>query len=197
MTKIQISAKFKKNAYKELALAQKQHELIFNIGRQILQNAKQAIFFLQYDDMIQAEKSFSQTEVLLKKLKSIPVSVLEKEENYRAAVEELTEALLFKQAVKKQTLIPPVFIGCGVQQQLGGLADCTGELVRYAILKSAAGHYEWIVTAQEYTQAAVALMSPLYLTGKLRQKFDETKRNLQRLEQMLYEVRLRVIGNKK
>ena len=34
-------------------------------------------------------------------------------------------------------------------------------------------------------------MMQLYISGKSRQKFDEAKRNLKRLEQIVYEINLK------
>jgi predicted translin family RNA/ssDNA-binding protein len=71
------------------------------------------------------------------------------------------------------------------------LADLTGELVRQAVLQSTRKSYQNIEKYREISEEIVGFMLKLYLTGSSRQKFDEAKRNLKRLEEILYDLSLR------
>ncbi len=159
-----------------------------------LHHAKRVIFALHRDDqktagerLRESEEAFHKCEALMKKFPD-----LSHEGSYRAALEEYAEALLYREfltegqltgRIHDRALAPDIF--------LGGLSDVSGEIVRYAVRRATGGAREEVVKAKEVVDLIVTLLLDLDLTGHLRQKADQAKRNLHTLEQMLYELSLR------
>ncbi|HLC64412.1 MAG TPA: hypothetical protein VJK25_03680 [Patescibacteria group bacterium] len=177
----------------DLETHQKERNRIIGDSRKILQNAKQAIFALHRGDRKAADKFLTEAEKGLSLLNKTynENNRLRFEGSFKAAVEEYVEAKMFSLALTKKNLAELKIANIGPEEYIGGLADLTGELVRQAVLQATAGSYQEIKRYKEITEEIVGLLLNLYLTGYLRQKFDEAKRNLKRLEQIIYEVQLR------
>ncbi|HLD27518.1 MAG TPA: hypothetical protein VJB39_01590 [Patescibacteria group bacterium] len=184
-----LFSKIKKN----LEAYQHERNQIINRSRQILQDAKKTIFALHRQDNKSADGFLKSAQKSLTELnqKYDKGNRLKFEGSYKAAVEEFVEASFFAQALKGKSLAELKIGSIGPEEYLGGLADLTGELVRQAVLQATAGNYKELERYRQLTEEIVGFMLQLYLTGYQRQKFDEAKRNLKRLEQMIYEVRLR------
>lgn len=160
---------------------------------QAIRRAKQAIFALHRDDRKEAERLLKETKALLAAcdapMKKFPD--LRTEGPYIAALEEYAEAQLFAGYVKngklgaidKRTMEPGVY--------LAGLCDATGEVVRFAMRQVTAGRHEEALKAFKAVEGVIIYLLDMDLTGYLRTKFDQTKRNLRSLEQMVYELSVR------
>ena len=159
-----------------------------------LNRSKRAIFALHRGDKKASQILINEASALFatceKRFRKFPE--LEQEGVYRAALEEYAEAILFMEYVQtgtiqgkldKRAMHPSVF--------LGGLCDTTGEIVRDAVRQATDGSYESISHAYELVEMVVVFLLDLDLTGPLRNKDDQAKRNLRHLEQMMYEVSLR------
>jgi predicted translin family RNA/ssDNA-binding protein len=178
---------------KNLELHQKERNEIIEKSRQILQLSKTAIFALHRHDAKQAEISITEAEAILKDLNKSynKGNRLRFEGSYKAALEEYVEAKTFSQVMNNQELDELEFESIGPEEYINGLADLSGELVRQAILQATQGNYKVLDQYKLFTDEIVAFLLTLYLSGQGRQKFDDAKRNLKRLEQIIYEVTLR------
>jgi len=178
---------------KDLNLYQKERGVIIGESRQILQNSKKTIFALHRGDIKQAAEHLQNAEQALNKLnkKYNKDNRLRFEGSYKAAVEEYVEAKTFSQVMSGKTLGNLNFKTIGPEEYINGLADLTGELVRQAVLKATKGDYRIIEKYKALTEEVVVFMLGLYLTGQSRQKFDDAKRNLKRLEQILYDLSIK------
>ncbi|MBU1036514.1 hypothetical protein KKF32_00580 [Patescibacteria group bacterium] len=178
---------------KDLELYQKERGEIINKSRSILQNSKTAIFALHRQDIKQATNNLKQAEKLLKELNKTynKGNRLRFEGSYKAAVEEYVEAKTFNQVLLGKDLNQLNIESIGPEEYISGLADLTGELVRQAVLQATAGNYKVLGKYKLICEEITAFLLTLYLSGPCRQKFDEAKRNLKRLEQIIYEVKLR------
>jgi predicted translin family RNA/ssDNA-binding protein len=178
---------------KDLELHQKERNEIIEKSRQILQLSKTAIFALHRHDSNQSKKSLTEAETILKDLNKAynKGNRLRFEGSYKAALEEYVEAKTFSQIMNNQELDELEFESIGPEEYINGLADLSGELVRQAILQATKGNYKALDQYKLFTDEIVAFLLTLYLTGQGRQKFDDAKRNLKRLEQIIYEVTLR------
>lgn len=188
-----INKTFLSKIKKNLETHQKERDEIINESRQILQNAKKAIFALHRNDKKQALKSLLESEKALKQLNRTynKGNRLKFEGTYKAAVEEYTEAKMFAAVLEKKNLSELSIENIGPEEYIGGLCDLTGELVRQAVLQATNGNYKELKRYKSICEEIVGFLLTLYLTGYLRQKFDEAKRNLRRLEQIIYEVQMR------
>ncbi|MCR4280559.1 MAG: hypothetical protein NUV82_04005 [Candidatus Komeilibacteria bacterium] len=178
---------------RELNQYQKERNHIIETSRHLLQASKEAIFALHRQDKAKADSQLQAADKILRQLNSKynKGQRLRFEGSYKAAVEEYVEAKLFAAIVREERVAQFPAGEIGPEEYIGGLADVTGELVRQAVLRSSAGHNQVLKIYREITEEIVGFMLQLYLTGSLRQKFDDAKRNLKRLEQMEYEINLR------
>ena len=165
------------------------------IGRsnEALSKSKRAIFALHRDDMRAAQALLMEAEELFKKIegrfKTFPD--LEQEGSYRAGVEEYAEAWLFESYLKTGKLgkIHARAMEPGIY--LAGLSDATGEIVRYAMRQATLGNIQAVEEAREVVAMVIESLLDMDLTGYLRTKFDQAKKNLRRLEEMAYDLSLR------
>ncbi|HLD17752.1 MAG TPA: hypothetical protein VJB99_01600 [Patescibacteria group bacterium] len=166
--------------------------MIFEASDQARIASKRAIFAVHREDRLGANQQLVQARVSLEKAEKLLVRqpILRQEGVYAAAKEEFVEAVLFSDYVQTGAfqkndqlfLEPAAFIG--------GLSDATGEIVRYAVREAGQGRVEAVPRAREAVETAVEFLLKMDLTGPLRQKADQAKRNLHALEQMVYELRL-------
>ncbi len=188
-----IKKTFLSKVKKDLELYQKERDEIITESRQILQNSKTAIFALHRQDNKQSAGSIKQAETILKRLNQTynKGNRLRFEGSYKAAVEEYVEAKTFSQILAGKPLDKLEIESIGPEEYINGLADLTGELVRQAVLRATKGDYKVLEQYRLLLEEIVGFLLTLYLTGQSRQKFDDAKRNLKRLEQIIYEVKLR------
>lgn len=188
-----IKKSFLKKIKSDLDQYQKERDRIINESRLILQNSKKAIFALHRNDEKQASQSLSAAEKMLKELNRTynQGNRLKFEGSYKAAMEEYVEAKAFSQVLSGKSLDQLAIATIGPEEYINGLCDLTGELVRQAVLQATGGNFRLLPKYKMLVEEIVGFMLTLYLTGVSRQKFDDAKRNLKRLEQIIYEVKLR------
>lgn len=169
------------------------HKLI-ETSNTALRNAKQAIFSLHRGD---EKKSRQQLDSVKKTFQQLQKGLLKKHPQlqlqgaYLAALEEYVEAELFYQAVTKGKVSEIKGVVIGAEQYLGGMSDLTGELTRQAVLRATEGDYKTLERFFKITEEVVGALIQFDLVGQLRQKYDDAKRNLKRLEAMRYDISLR------
>jgi len=193
-----INKKFLKKIETDLKSFQKERGFIINKSRDVLQASKEAIFAAHRNNPKQAKASLTKAETVLKELSKNydKGNRLRFEGSYKAAVEEYVEAKLFNQMMDGKKVDAIKFGNIGPEEYIGGLADVTGELVRQAVIQSTKGNYKNIQLYRDFTEEIVGFMMNLYMTGHSRQKFDEVKRNLKRLEGILYDISIRELDKK-
>ena len=163
------------------------------VSNDALSKSKRAIFALHRDDvkhaqelLVQAGKQFGQIESSFKKF-----SELKEEGAYRAALEEYAEAQLFLGYLASKMIVKIDARASEPSIYLAGLSDATGELVRYATRQVTLGHPEVVAEVEVVVRLVIEFILDLDLTGYQRNKFDQAKKNLSRLEQMTYDLAIR------
>ena len=171
----------------------KEREIIINAGRKVLMAGKSATFALHDGDKKLAEDKISEGLALAKELekKIKKIEALNSDGSWQASIEELTEAYLFNLVVNKKDLKPLPLKSVQAYAYLGALADVSGELVRYAVLRATEGDVAMVDYCCVSAKEIVRGLNNSYLSGPLRQKSDDSKRNIKRLEQIRYELSLR------
>lgn len=154
--------------------------------------AKRAIFALHRDDLMAATALLKEARGLLiaaeSEVKKHPE--LRGQGPYRAGLEEYAEALLFENYLAKGDWKNAEALKFDPDIYLGALSDATGELVRYAVRQATIGNIKAVEKARATVEATVGFILELDLTGDLRQKGDQAKRNLRALEEMMYQIGL-------
>lgn len=165
------------------------------IGRanDALSKSKRAIFALHRDDVTQASSLLQEAEKLFKSIegnfKRFPN--LKYEGAYKAALEEYAEASLFKLWFETRKLGKIDARAMEPEIYLAGLSDTTGEIVRYAMRQVSNGNTHAVEEAREVVTMVIEFFLEMDLTGYLRTKFDQAKKNLRRLEEMVYDLAIR------
>lgn len=162
-------------------------------ANEVLSKSKRAIFALHRDDKTTARQllreATSQFQVIEKTFRTSPE--LKEEGSYRAALEEYAEAQLFAGFLESGGIVK---LEGRVQEPaiyLAGLADATGEMVRYATRQVTLGNRGSVKDVHEVVSMVIEFMLDLDLTGYLRTKFDQAKKNLSRLSEMSYDLAIR------
>ena len=185
---------FLKKLGKEYATHRTMRHKLIQVSNSAIREAKQAIFSLHRGD---TKKASTQLLAVKKIFVDLQKGLLKKHPElklqgaYLAALEEYVEAELFYQALVDEKVGEIKGIMIGADQYLGGLADMTGELTRQAVLRATEQDYETVEKYFQITQEIVGSMIQFDLVGQLRQKYDDTKRNLKRLEGIRYDISLR------
>lgn len=178
---------------KDLETYQEERNQIIIASRDILRYSKNAIFALHRGGKKEAENFLKSAETVISRLNKAynKNNRLRFEGSYKASLEEYVEAKTFWLFMAGKSLDKLPFESIGPEEYINGLADLTGELVRQAVLRATKGDYKVLENYRVFTEEIVGFMLNLYLTGVSRQKFDDAKRNLKRLEQIIYETKLR------
>lgn len=175
-----------------LGYATKRRDVI-KVAGDAQQLAKKAIFAMQRDDTAGAKELLKTSGGLLaelnKKYKTEPD--LFTEGSYRACLEEYTEAVLFSQFLSGATIGEIKGLAIDSDTLVGGLCDLPGEFLRYAIKAATARNFTEVKKCATAAESIIAELVDMDLTGYNRQKFDQAKQALNKLEQVVYEVSLK------
>jgi len=179
-----------KELFEKLLVENQEHALmrekIIGEARVVLKMSKQAIFLMHRDDLKKAEEVLVSAEQKLIALgNSSGVGA------YYEAAEEFVEAKMFFEFLKSGDIDFKSELKFGFETMISGICDLTGEMVRMAVILVTKGEAEKISDYKQGIDDVVGELIRFDLTGKLRVKFDEAKRNLKRLEEILYDVKIR------
>lgn len=182
-----------KQSIKQYEQHQKKLSGLHHVFGQVRKSSKHIIANLRRDHVKDASKLVQDVEKLIKRGISDAGSTvtLPAEGFYREAIEEYVEAKVYYAFVTKKELSFPKYISLSFWDLLGGWSDFTGELVRRAISLAHEKDISEIKKLKDVTERVVEQMTQVSFSGKLRNKYDATERNLKRLEEILYELQLR------
>ena len=165
---------------------------IISLANVVLHNSKRVIFSLHRGDVKKAESMLEEIEKVLMKLeKKFSFDRINKEGSYKAGAEEYVEAKMFYLSFTGKKLNEFKKINLEYDSYLGGLCDLTGELVRRATNQAAAGKTKEVLKIKKEINDIMAELVEFDMTGYLRTKYDQAKRNLRKIEQIDYEIKIR------
>lgn len=158
-----------------------------------LNRSKQAIFSLHRGHISEAEKRLAEAENIFLKLRPHLQSAVDLKYSgaYKAALEEYLEAKLFWQVLKFDKIKGGIKIRIGFDVYIAAISDLTGELNRKIVLLATDGKTEQAIKLKELIADIVSQLIKLDLTGYLRHKFDDTKRNLKKAEEIIYDLKIK------
>ena len=165
---------------------------LIGVSNTALSKAKQAIFAAHRDDEKEAARLLKEVEntfdMLEKKFKAI--EGLRWEGAYRAALEEYVEAKLFYEFLRTGAVAEIKTVSLDADGYLAGLSDFTGELTRKAVQRATQGKVGEVKKLAEVVRDVVEQLIKFDLTGYLRTKYDQSKQNLKRVEEILYDINI-------
>lgn len=161
-------------------------------SRQILRNSKLAIFALHRGELLKAKKILDQTEGLFLNLEKLfrKEKKLESEGPFKDAAEEFVEAKMFYEFLSTGNIDFISKVKLSFDDYLGGICDLTGEILRKAVQFATDGKLDKVKGCQQAIQKIIGELIKFDLVGKLRPKYDEAKRTLRKIEEIVYELKL-------
>ncbi|KAL8272757.1 hypothetical protein Esti_003307 [Eimeria stiedai] len=170
----------------------KREELIKK-SRDLVKSSKQAIFAMHRKDLKAARACLDNCENVMSK-DVFPITdehpALRLTGLLLSGLEEYAEARIFLHFLETKKLLPFQSLkGLRVDEFLGGLVDCTGELNRFAVLRATEGDERAVHDAASFTSAVHEKMLLMDLRNSpLRRKYDALKYTQKRLEALVYEL---------
>ncbi len=189
-----IKSSFVKNLKKDYQLKERERINIIVFSNQILHQSKKIIFSLQRGDINDAKENLNSIiNLIIKKQKEINIKRLEQEGSYKAAMEELAEAYLFEQWLtgKKIDKIKKIVISHDCY--IGALSDLCGEIARFSVNQAAKKKIQTIEKAYQDVLDIISHLNQFNLTGPLRNKYDQACNHLRKIEQVNYDVKIRML----
>ena len=165
-------------------------ERIISSSRDIITLSKQVIYATHRKDMALAEHKLSEMKTKIAALQKIDIPL---DTNMATvAYQEYAEAGTYVHFMQKGTLASKHELGIDSESYLLGLCDLTGELMRKAVDDIINKNYEHAYKIREL----VALIYGEFLqfnlrNSELRKKSDQIKWNLQKIEDLIYDVEMK------
>lgn len=190
-----LSKSFFKKLKADYQKKESERRQIISASNAILHDAKRSIFALHRGETKQAGSDLKDMEKRLKELaKKFKFERLVEEGAFNAALEEYAEAKLFYAVVSGGKIDAFKEVSMTVDAYVGGLSDLTGELVRVATNRAARGDFAAVQQMNGIINDIVAELVEFDLRGQLRNKYDQARNNLRKIEQIAYEVAMRQVA---
>lgn len=188
-----INQKLFQQLKKDFEFYGEERRKLIAVSNEALTKSKQAIFSFHRDDLKSGNSLLTEVEKIFqdleKKFKQEPE--LRYEGAYRAALEEYVEAKFFGRFLEDGKIDFIKGAEIDADTYLGGLCDFTGELVRKAVLAATDKKFKKVEELAASIRDVIGELIKMNLTGYLRTKYDQAKNNLRRVEEVLYDVKMR------
>ncbi len=171
---------------KELCDFDVKREEVIQLSREIIRLSKQIIYCVHRSDLVGANN-------FIKEIKS-KIKGLDKNKNYDTGIsfvafQEYVEAICLYEIVKNDKFPSTKDLDVDVEAYLSGLADLTGELVRKAVHDSIKGDFDSAHKIKDLVEEIYGEFLKFDLrNGELRKKSDSIKWNLNKLEDMVFNL---------
>lgn len=169
-------------------------EEVIQISRNILKNAKNAIYELHHDKKEKAEKLISEAKNLISKAEKILklMPILYQTGMYSEALQEYTEAATYSDFISTGSIQKHTDLRINEEDYLAGLADLTGELSRRAVMLAIKHKKKDVVKIHTFVDNIYKeFLGFKFPNSLLRKKSDSIKHNLRKIENILYDLNLR------
>lgn len=179
---------------KEMEVFDKRREDIIKTSRDVLKLSKGSIYSVHRNDLRHAEKQLNEARQIIKQLEEMIKKDphLAQVGTYTEALEEFTEASCYYSFIKKGNIPSAKETGISTDIYLPGLCDLVGELVRKAINSSIKGDYRMAIKIKDFVaQIYEELMLFDFRNIPARKKFDSIKYGLEKLEDLILELKIR------
>jgi translin len=163
---------------------------IIQESREVITLSKKIIYALHRNDISSASKYVKEIEKKKKSLENIHVW-LDTNIN-QAAFQEYVEALCYYHFIKDNRIPTKDSLKVDNENYLMGLCDLTGELVRKAVNEVIKKNFEQAFEIKELVEEIYGEFLEFNLrNGELRKKSDQIKWNLRKLEDVVFELKIK------
>jgi|TARA_Y100000310_G_scaffold342807_1_gene447553 translin len=175
---------------KELAAFEAKRELVIRQSRDIINLSKRIIYALHRDDIKTASSLVKDIE---KKKTSLEKISIDADTNIdKVAIQEYVEAICYYHFIKNKKIPATKAIKVDNESYLLGLCDLTGELVRKAVNEVINKNFKAALEIKNLVEEIFGEFLKFNLrNGELRKKSDQIKWNLKKLEDVVYELKLK------
>ena len=183
-----------KGLQEELEQFDQLRDSVIKESREVVKLSKKMIYGVHRNELHKAEKVKEIMKKALHKLqaKAKQSPALQFSGSCKIAEQEYVEAVCFLHFMKDKTLPSVKDLGVQAENYLLGICDLTGELMRKAINASIKENYEVTEEIWEFLQQLYEeLMLFDFRNSELRRKFDSIKYNLQKVEHVVLELKLK------
>ncbi|MEK6917032.1 MAG: hypothetical protein AABW92_04775 [Nanoarchaeota archaeon] len=158
-------------------------------SRPIIKNSKQAIYAIHRAELKEAEELIEKATTGLKELRKI---LNQKSSSFDSALQEYVEAVTYLNYVKTGELIDDKQLGVDAENYLLGICDLTGELARRAVFAVVKEDYKEVEKIKTFVSGIYEEFLKFELrNSELRKKSDSIKWNLKKIEEILYDLKIR------
>ncbi len=187
-----INKKFINSLKKKYQEKNSNRRQIISLSNIVLNYSKKAIFAIHRKDYKTSEENIKESEKIIEKIyKKFSPNKAKDEGAFMAALEEYVEAKLFSNFEKTEKIKAIKELEIPVESYIGGLCDLSGELVRLAINEATEKNFDEVEKVKKVINEILNELIDFDITGPLRAKYDQAKRNLNKIEQINYEIKLR------
>jgi len=175
---------------KEYGETDQQREQIIKASRDILKLSKKIIYAVHRQDLQTAKQLIGDVKSQVSELKNGETGM------YSAAIQEFVEAVCYYEIVANKRLPTPDEIGVSNEHYLLGIGDIPGELVRRAVAAGVQNKLDEVMELHEFVAALFdELMQFDFRNSELRRKVDAVRRELRKLDQMVFDMKIRQNGS--
>ena len=171
-----------------------QRELLIKKSRDVLKLSKQLIYSVHRGDLKESEKLSKSISKELNELNSF-VKKNQKmyhQGSYRVAVQEYVEAMLYYHYVKDKKILTRKDLKVDTDYYLLGIADLSGEVFRKAVHEASKGNHEIVFVIRDLVEEIYAELLKFNIReSDLRRKFDAIKYDLNKLEDLCLQLKLK------
>jgi predicted translin family RNA/ssDNA-binding protein len=163
------------------------------LSNKIRAKSKKAIALLRRDNTEESKEIIKEVENLFRLVNKVfkRNRCLINQNFYKEAVEEYIEAITLYNFLTKPPKEIPDFVEARPEEIISGTCDFTGELLRRAITIANPENLKDLVLYKKTIENIAEGLTKVGFRGKLRQKYDEVERNLRKIENILYDIRLK------
>lgn len=174
---------------KEIADFDIKRESIIQKSREVIHLSKRIIYALHRNDIKSASLYVKEIE---KKKKSLSAYMRLDTNITQTALQEYAEALCYYHFVKNKKIPTSTSLKIDTESYLLGLCDLTGELVRKAVNEVIAQNFKQAIEIKNLVDEIYGEFLNFNLrNSELRRKSDQIKWNLKKLEDVVFELKLK------
>lgn len=183
-----IDKKEFENIGKDLKHSDEKREEVIQKSRIIIRLSKKIIYALHRNDLEQTEKLVNEIK---DSIKDLPQDHHGTDINI-VARQEYVEALCYYLFIKEKRMPLREELDVDTESYLLGICDFSGELVRKAVALAIDNKFDDVLKIKELVETIYCEFLEFDLrNSELRRKSDQIKWNLNKLEDMVYEIKLR------
>ena len=175
---------------KEMDALEQEREHVIQLSRDIISLSKRIIYSINRAEMKEAASYAKEIEAKKKELDKVKVS-LDVNIN-RVAYQEYVEAVSYYEYAAKGSIPTKAALKVETDDYLMGLCDLTGELGRKAVYEVIKGNFSEAAKIRELVDEIHGEFLKFNLrNGELRKKADTIKWNLQKIEDVIFDLKMK------